>query len=114
MDAVDGERLFAENPVFIEALDYALAVFLERIDLIAGAFGTYLDLPSAMRVGMFPSAPLERFHQVGNAAGMGAKQMLLSLDERREASRLVQRAHYVELTVEPGFTDEFMKAIYLQ
>jgi len=81
--------------------------------VIAGAFGTYLDLPSAMRVGMFPSAPLERFHQVGNAAGMGAKQMLLSLDERREASRLVQRAHYVELTVEPGFTDEFMKGIYL-
>jgi uncharacterized 2Fe-2S/4Fe-4S cluster protein (DUF4445 family) len=80
--------------------------------VIAGAFGTYLDVASAVRLGMFPGAPLERFHQVGNAAGMGAKQMLLSVAERREASRLAQRAHYVELTVEPGFTDEFVKAIY--
>ena len=81
--------------------------------VIAGAFGTYLDVPSAVRVGMFPAARLERFHQVGNAAGMGAKQMLLSLAERAEAARLAQRATYVELTIEPGFTDEFMKAIYL-
>ncbi|HEX7598945.1 MAG TPA: ASKHA domain-containing protein [Polyangia bacterium] len=80
--------------------------------VIAGAFGTYLDLASAVRVGMFPDVPLERFHQVGNAAGMGAKQMLLSLSERAEATRLAGRAHYVELTVEPGFTDEFMKALY--
>ena len=81
--------------------------------VIAGAFGTYLDLASAVRVGMFPAVPLERFHQVGNAAGMGAKQMLLSLSERAEADRLASRATYVELTVEPSFTDEFMKALYL-
>jgi len=81
--------------------------------VIAGAFGTYLDLGSAVQVGMFPDVPLNRFHQVGNAAGMGAKQMLLSLAERREATRLAGRAHYVELTVEPGFTDEFMKDMYL-
>jgi uncharacterized 2Fe-2S/4Fe-4S cluster protein (DUF4445 family) len=81
--------------------------------IIAGAFGTYLDLASAVRVGMFPAQPLERFHQVGNAAGMGAKQMLLSLAERREATRLAGKAHYVELTVEPSFTGEFMKALYL-
>jgi uncharacterized 2Fe-2S/4Fe-4S cluster protein (DUF4445 family) len=81
--------------------------------VIAGAFGTYLDVASAVRLGLFPDAPLERFHQVGNAAGMGAKQMLLSLEERAAAAELAQRAHYVELTVEPGFTDEFMKGIYL-
>ena len=81
--------------------------------VIAGAFGTYLDLASAVRVGMFPDVPLERFHQVGNAAGMGAKQMLLSLSERAEADHLARRAAYVELTVEPAFTDEFMKALYL-
>jgi uncharacterized 2Fe-2S/4Fe-4S cluster protein (DUF4445 family) len=40
--------------------------------LIAGAFGTYLDIHSAIRLGMFPSLPLARFRQVGNAAGAGA------------------------------------------
>jgi uncharacterized 2Fe-2S/4Fe-4S cluster protein (DUF4445 family) len=81
--------------------------------VIAGAFGSYLDLASAVRVGLFPEQPLERFHQVGNAAGVGARQMLLSLTERAQATHLAARATYVELTTEPDFTDEFMKAMYL-
>jgi uncharacterized 2Fe-2S/4Fe-4S cluster protein (DUF4445 family) len=37
--------------------------------IIAGAFGTYISVPSAIQVGMFPEIPLRRFRQVGNAAG---------------------------------------------
>jgi uncharacterized 2Fe-2S/4Fe-4S cluster protein (DUF4445 family) len=80
--------------------------------IIAGAFGTYLDLSSAMRLGMFPTAPLERFHQVGNAAGVGAKQMLLSRTRRLEASQLAARAGYVELTIYPQFTEKFVESMY--
>jgi uncharacterized 2Fe-2S/4Fe-4S cluster protein (DUF4445 family) len=80
--------------------------------IIAGAFGTYLDLTSAMRLGMFPTAPLERFHQVGNAAGVGAKQMLLSRARRLEASQLAARAAYVELTIYPQFTEKFVESMY--
>jgi len=46
--------------------------------IVAGAFGTYLDIKSTIRTGMFPPLPVSRFRQVGNAAGMGAKQMLVS------------------------------------
>jgi uncharacterized 2Fe-2S/4Fe-4S cluster protein (DUF4445 family) len=80
--------------------------------IIAGAFGTYLDLSSAMRLGMFPTAPLERFHQVGNAAGVGAKQMLLSRTKRLEASQLAARAGYIELTIYPQFTEKFVESMY--
>ena len=99
----------------IEILMHEVGIRADQVEawIIAGAFGTYLDLSSAMRLGMFPTAPLERFHQVGNAAGVGAKQMLLSVAEREDAGRLAKAAHYVELTVEKGFTDEFMKGIYL-
>ena len=79
--------------------------------VIAGAFGTYLDLGNAMRVGMFPELPLERFRQVGNAAGAGAQQMLLSRQRRDLADQIRQRVKYIELTTHPGFTDAFMKAI---
>jgi uncharacterized 2Fe-2S/4Fe-4S cluster protein (DUF4445 family) len=82
--------------------------------VIAGAFGTYLDLKSAVRIGMFPDQPLERFRQVGNAAGVGAKQMLLSRQKRLEANRLVEQVAYVELTIYPQFTQEFVKAMYLK
>lgn len=77
--------------------------------IVAGAFGTYLDVRSAVRVGMFPPLPLERFQQVGNAAGVGAKQMLLSTEQRREAEEIANRIRYVELTAQGGFTPLFMK-----
>ena len=80
---------------------------------IAGAFGTYLDVSSSVRIGMFPPLPLDRFHQVGNAAGAGARQMLVSLARREAAARLAPRAEYVELTVHPEFTHKYMKALYL-
>ncbi len=82
--------------------------------IVAGAFGTYLDVGSAIRVGMFPSLPLERFHQVGNAAGIGAKQMLVSVDKRREAEQLAGMIDYVELTTQPDFTNLFMKHLALE
>jgi uncharacterized 2Fe-2S/4Fe-4S cluster protein (DUF4445 family) len=77
--------------------------------IVAGAFGTYLDLRSAVRTGMFPPLPLERFQQVGNAAGVGAKQMLVSLDKRREAEEIAGRIGYVELTSQAAFTPLFME-----
>ena len=81
--------------------------------IIAGAFGTYLDLDAAQRIGMFPRQPLERFHQVGNAAGVGAKQMLLSREARLLSSRIVDRVSYIELTVQPEFTDVYVAALEL-
>lgn len=80
--------------------------------VIAGAFGTYLDLASALRVGMFPTIPLERYHQVGNAAGVGAKEMLISLDRRAEAARISRGVHYIELTTHADFTPMFVEAMY--
>jgi uncharacterized 2Fe-2S/4Fe-4S cluster protein (DUF4445 family) len=98
----------------IEILMGEVGVTSDQVEdwIIAGAFGTYLDLASAMRLGMFPTASLERFHQVGNAAGVGAKQMLLSRQKRLEASQLAARAGYVELTIYPQFTSKFVESMY--
>jgi uncharacterized 2Fe-2S/4Fe-4S cluster protein (DUF4445 family) len=77
--------------------------------IVAGAFGTYLDPRSAVRTGMFPPIPLDRYQQVGNAAGVGAKQMLVSVDKRREAERIARQISYVELTTQISFTPLFMQ-----
>jgi len=82
--------------------------------IVAGAFGTYLNLRSAMRTGMFPSLPLERFRQVGNAAGVGAKQLLVSLDKRREAGTIAGQIGYVELTTQAAFTPLFLQHLYFE
>ena len=82
--------------------------------IVAGAFGTYLDLRSAVRTGMFPPLPLDRFHQVGNAAGVGAKQMLLSVDKRHEAEQLADQIGYIELTGQAAFTPLFMQYLLFE
>ena len=99
----------------IEILLHEAGIQADAIDafFIAGAFGTYLDLESALRIGMFPSLPVERFHQVGNAAGVGAKEMLISLARRVEAARIASAVRYIELTTHPGFTPAFVEAMYL-
>lgn len=85
---------------------------LDRV-LIAGAFGTYVDVTSAIAIGMLPDLPLDRFHQVGNAAGAGARLALLSSEKRTETSEIAQRTGYMELATLPDFMQAFTKALYL-
>jgi uncharacterized 2Fe-2S/4Fe-4S cluster protein (DUF4445 family) len=95
----------------IEILIQEAGLFPDDLDsfIVAGAFGTYLDLRSAIRTGMFPALPPVLFQQVGNAAGVGAKQMLVSLDKRKEAEQIASQIGYVELTSRPAFTTLFME-----
>lgn len=82
--------------------------------VVAGAFGTYLDVQSGMAVGLFPRLDRGRFSQVGNAAGTGARMALLSQVVRRQAAQLARRVRYVELTAEPGFTARFARALMFE
>ena len=79
--------------------------------VVAGAFGTYLDLESAVRVGLLVDVPRARYRQVGNAAGRGAEQLLLSRQARVLADGLAERVRYVELTVHPAFVDVFAASL---
>jgi len=75
--------------------------------VIAGAFGTYLNLESALDIGLLPRLPNAQYTQVGNAAGVGAKMALLSHKERARAQHVARRTGHVELTVFPGFQRRF-------
>ena len=81
--------------------------------IIAGAFGSYIDVASAVAIGMMPGLPVERFSQVGNAAGMGAKMALISSSQRRNARELAGRVKYVELGSAPQFSEIFLHACSL-
>jgi len=104
------------------AMRAGLNILLEKAGLaesdldqvvIAGAFGSYINVDSAVSIGMFPQIPLDRFVQVGNAAGMGARMALVSWEQRRESARIAAQAEYVELTNTPEFTDAFAMAMFL-
>jgi uncharacterized 2Fe-2S/4Fe-4S cluster protein (DUF4445 family) len=99
----------------IQVLLEATGTTEEKLDqvIIAGAFGTYIDLTSAITIGMLPSLPIARFSQVGNAAGMGAKMALISRSKRAEAQALCSRVNYIELATSPNFNDIFIKTSYI-
>jgi uncharacterized 2Fe-2S/4Fe-4S cluster protein (DUF4445 family) len=82
--------------------------------IIAGAFGAYLDLASAVAIGLLPPLPRERFSQVGNAAGLGVQQMLSSAERRRRAVDLARRCRHLELSAQPGFQKTFLRNLALQ
>lgn len=98
--------------VLLEANDLS-ADDIDQV-ILAGAFGTYVNVASAITIGMLPRLPLDRFHQVGNAAGMGAKQALISHSKRVEAQAIARRVGYIELATVPQFARTFAQAIYLE
>lgn len=81
--------------------------------VIAGAFGSYIDIANAIAIGMLPSLPLTRFRQVGNAAGTGARLALVSLSKRAEAQDIASRVRYIELANVPNFNQTFVQASYM-
>jgi uncharacterized 2Fe-2S/4Fe-4S cluster protein (DUF4445 family) len=78
--------------------------------VLAGAFGTYLDVDSARAIGLIP--PVARVRQIGNGAGAGAC-LLLGGDRWPDAIALAERIDYVELTGHSQFQDRFTRALRL-
>ncbi len=99
----------------IQAL--VMAVGLTETDIeqviIAGAFGTFIDVGSAVTIGMLPPLPLDRFSQVGNAAGTGARLALISTTQRAKAAEIARRDGYIELASVPNFQRKFAEATNL-
>jgi len=81
--------------------------------IIAGAFGSYIDVSSAIAIGMLPALPLEKYHQVGNAAGMGAKRAIISLSQRIKASEIAKEVRHIELSTVPDFNKTFTQSMFL-
>ncbi len=81
--------------------------------IIAGAFGSYIQVSSAIAIGMLPALPEQMFRQVGNAAGMGSKMALISASQRRIAATVAGRARYLELASLPDFSETFTDSMYL-
>jgi len=88
---------------------------VEKLDTIkiAGAFGTHVDKEKALTMGLFPDCELDRVQSVGNAAGDGARVVLLDRDMRKDADWISRNVEYIELTVEKNFEQEFMESMQI-
>ncbi len=75
--------------------------------IIAGAFGSFIKVQSALDMGLLPHLPRAHYRQVGNAAIVGARWALLSRQTRGRARDLANQTRYLELTTFPKFSRRF-------
>ena len=85
---------------------------LDRI-YIAGGFGNFIDMDSAIAIGMFPDIPRDRFVYLGNASLAGAKAALLSSSFRERIDGAFGKMTYLDLSSDPVFFDEYMSAQFI-
>jgi uncharacterized 2Fe-2S/4Fe-4S cluster protein (DUF4445 family) len=85
---------------------------ISRIHL-AGAFGNYLDVPSARRIGLVPSA-IRHVEAVGNTALRGTRQLLLNPRKREQRLRsILSKATHVPLSADAEFQNIFAESMML-
>lgn len=82
--------------------------------VIAGGFGYYLNMRSASRIGLLPSALARVARAVGNAALDGAAMLLLDADSRERAESLAENAETLELSTDPYFSDHFISGMMFE
>ncbi len=85
---------------------------LEQI-ILAGAFGSYIDLDCAMTVGLLPEFDPEKILYVGNGSLMGARMSELSNHIRRDVVEVVQKMTSFELSEVTNFKDQYVASLFL-
>ena len=103
------------------AIYSASATLLKKLNLafedvkrfyIAGGVGTYLDIEKAVTIGLLPDLERSRFKFIGNSSLVGSREILLSYDAFQKAEEIARKMTYLELSVEPGYMDEYVKALF--
>jgi uncharacterized 2Fe-2S/4Fe-4S cluster protein (DUF4445 family) len=97
----------------IRMLQHVLGVPDEALTdlMLAGGFGNYLSIRSAVRIGLIPPLARDRIRYVGNAAALGAQLALVSEAERARADRLARSIEHLSLATHPDFQDLFVEAM---
>ena len=88
---------------------------IESVDriVLAGAFGSHVDVKYAMVLGMIPDCDLSKVYSAGNAAGTGARIALLNQKARDDIEQVIRVVEKIETAVEPKFQEHFVEAMAL-
>jgi uncharacterized 2Fe-2S/4Fe-4S cluster protein (DUF4445 family) len=87
--------------------EYGIETDQIREILMAGAFGNYIDVGSARRIGLIPDFDGVPVRSIGNAAGMGAQLYLLSESKQKDAKKAARNTPHVDLAGRTDFTMTF-------
>lgn len=76
---------------------------------LAGGFGSYIDIDSAVSIGLLPQQLKGRIRSIGNAAGAGACAVLTDYTKLSEAIKLSKAIKYIELSSSSEFVNLYVE-----
>jgi uncharacterized 2Fe-2S/4Fe-4S cluster protein (DUF4445 family) len=85
---------------------------LDRI-ILAGGFGSYVDLEKAMTIGLLPEIDPDKVTFIGNSSLMGAKMSSLTNRIRRDVVKVTRSMTNFELSETPSYMDNYIAALFL-
>jgi uncharacterized 2Fe-2S/4Fe-4S cluster protein (DUF4445 family) len=80
---------------------------------LAGGFGSALNIPKAIGIGLVPDVAPERIQFLGNSCVMGSRMALLSQPAFASARSIARKMTNIELSKYPAFMNEFIAALFL-
>ncbi len=85
---------------------------LEQV-ILAGGFGSYIDLDSAITVGLLPEMDTDKIIYVGNGSLMGCRMSELSNHIRKDVVAAIRRMTGFELSEVPSYRDQYVASLFL-
>ena len=85
---------------------------IERV-ILAGGFGSYVDLESAITIGLLPEIEPEKVTYLGNGSLLGCKINSLTNALRRDVAKVVNMMTNFELASTPSYMDHYMGALFM-
>ncbi|MCL5124168.1 MAG: ASKHA domain-containing protein [Deltaproteobacteria bacterium] len=85
---------------------------LDRV-IIAGAFGSFINLDHAVTIGLLPDIPRDKFSFIGNSSLKGARLAVIDRRLMEKSGDIARSMMNVELSEDPAYMDNFMAALFL-
>ncbi|WP_136807809.1 ASKHA domain-containing protein [Desulfosediminicola flagellatus] len=85
---------------------------IERI-ILAGGFGSYIDLEKAMTLGLLPEIDPERVTYIGNGSLLGARMSVLTNKIRQDVVEVTGKMTNFELSETPSYMNNYVAAMFI-
>ena len=103
--------IYSGASVLLESLGMDFSV-IDKV-YIAGGIGNNLNIENSITIGLLPDVEREKFQYIGNSSLVGSYLALISRDSKNKLEEIASQMTYVELSVYPGYMDEFVSACFL-
>ena len=103
--------IFAAMKILIKRLDMSFSD-IDRF-YIAGAFGNFIDIESAIAIGLIPNLQRDKIVYAGNTSIKGAKIAALYRDAFIQIDDIRRKTTYYDLMGAHDYVDEFKKAMFI-